>query len=127
MSKYQLNGLIDGYLTAYAACDAQGCAAIFTADGALYSPYGPPAHGHAEIAATHVEWFAENEEDKTIEVTEYTRDQTTGHCLLRWSARVPDDAAAGGYHTASGHSLGILSFETGEPLFSRMALVPDPE
>ena len=73
MSKDQLNRLIDGYLTAYAACDAQGCAAIFTADGALYSPYGPPAHGHAEIAATHVKWFAENEEDKTIEVTEYSQ------------------------------------------------------
>ncbi len=41
---------------AYVAGDAAACAALFTADAALYSPYAPPARGRAEIEALHRDW-----------------------------------------------------------------------
>lgn len=118
--------LLDGYLAAYIAQDADGCASIFTPDAALISPFGQPARGRAAIAATHMEWFAENEQDKRIDVLEFHQHGAIGHCLLSWAARVPDEGTPGKLHDASGLSLGVLSFSDDGVLFSRMALVPDP-
>ena len=80
MSKGQLIELVDAYLVAYRAQDADGCARTFTEDGALFSPYGPPARGRAAIAATHMEWFTEVEEGKRLEVLEFNRDGASGYC-----------------------------------------------
>lgn len=41
---------------AYAAGDAAACAARFTCDAAIHSPFAPPAHGCAEIEALHRDW-----------------------------------------------------------------------
>lgn len=123
MSKEKLLKLISSYLSAYSKQDSEGCSRAFTPDGALFSPYGPPARGRQAIAATHSEWFAEEEEDKHLEVLEFHQIGDSAHCLLGWSARVPNEE--GGFSVASGVSLCILTVEGDEVLFNRLALVPD--
>jgi ketosteroid isomerase-like protein len=51
-----LQATLDGMARAYCAGDAHGCAAFFTGDAELYSPYAPPAKGRAEIEALHRDW-----------------------------------------------------------------------
>ena len=47
---------MDKMANAYRAGDAAGCASLFVPDGALYSPYAPPALGRAAIEALHRDW-----------------------------------------------------------------------
>jgi len=44
---------------AYAAGDAEGCAALFTQKATIHSPLAPPARGRAEIEALHRDWTRE--------------------------------------------------------------------
>ena len=125
LSRDQLIKLVNAYLAAYNAQDSDGCARTFTPDGALFSPFGPPARGRAAIVATHSEWFAEDEEDKRLEVLEFHENGESGHCLLGWSAQVPDESEASGYRKESGVSLCVLTLVGGEVLINRLALVPD--
>lgn len=125
--KDKLQALVDAYLAAYQNEDADGCALMFTPDGVLYSPFGPPVTGRAAIAAEHREWFTEREEDKRLEVVEYQRKGEGGHCVLGWSANVPDDQGPGGKRTTSGVSLCVLVHGDDDVLVSRLALVPDPD
>ena len=127
MSKDHLVELIGTYLAAYRAQDADGCARAFTVDGALLSPFGPPARGREAIATTHSEWFTLPEEDKRLEVVEFHDNGESGHCLLRWSARVPNKDDPSGFTTESGLSLCVLTAPGDEMLFHRLALIPDPE
>jgi ketosteroid isomerase-like protein len=60
-----LQPLLDAYAVAYRAGDAEGCAACFTDDAQLLSPYAPPARGRTEIAALHADWVTEGDE-KTL-------------------------------------------------------------
>ena len=127
MTQDDLEALAAAYLSAYIAQDAEGCARTFTKEGALFSPFGPEARGRPAVAATHSEWFAEKEEDKRLEVVEFSGNGTSGHCLLAWSARVPDETEAGATRRVGGVSLCVLKM-TGEGLlFDRLALVPDPD
>ena len=127
MSQQLVQDLIDRYLVAYSGEDARGCAETFTLDGQLHSPFGPAASGRDAIAATHMEWFEEKEEDKRLELTELQLNGDAGHCLLHWSANVadPDDPAK--LVRAGGVSLAILTIDNGQAYFSRLALVPDAD
>ena len=126
MANAQLTGLVNSYLAAYSTQDAEGCARAFTVDGALISPFGPPARGRAAIAATYSDWFTVPEQDKRLDILEFQRQGNMGFCLLAWSARVPDEGRADATRVESGLSLCVLDVRGGEMLFSRLALVPDP-
>ena len=119
--------LVDAYLAAYRAQDADGCARAFTMDSALFSPFGPPARGRAAIAKAHSEWFTFQEEDKRLEVSEFCENGKSGHCLLSWSGRVPNKEEPSGFSTESGLSLCVLKLTDDEILFHRLALVPDSD
>lgn len=54
--KDELQAVLDQMARVYVARDAAACAAIFTGDAALYSPYAPPARGRTEIEALHRIW-----------------------------------------------------------------------
>ena len=125
MSQRLVEELIDRYLTAYSASDARACAETFTADGRLYSPYGPTAEGREAIAATHLEWFDEPEDDKRLDLEEFEQHGNVGHCLLSWSAKVPDEDDPDSLTRAGGVSLAILSLDEDRAYFSQLALVPD--
>ena len=126
MSKDELVTLIRAYLEAYRAQDAEGCARAFATDGALYSPFDPPAQGREAIASTHSQWWTVREEDKRLELMEFHDHGESGHCLLRWSARVAQDGAPNEFKTESGLSLCVLTTAGGQVLFHRLALIPDP-
>lgn len=61
-ARERLQPLLEAYAAAYRAGDADGCAACFTQDGQLLSPYAPPARGRAEIAALHADWVTEGDQ-----------------------------------------------------------------
>lgn len=48
-----LQDVLETMARAYSAGDAVGCAALFTEDAQLHSPFAPPAKGSAAIEALH--------------------------------------------------------------------------
>ena len=81
--------VIDRYLAAYEAEDAEGCAAFQAEDGEIVSPFGPPAQGRPEIAALHRDGFAEGVTDKVMTVIRAGIDGALGYYLVRYAAEVP--------------------------------------
>lgn len=63
----EMQGLMDKMTKAYRAGDATGCAALFVPDGALYSPYAPPALGRQAIDELHRDW-TQGGENKQLRV-----------------------------------------------------------
>jgi len=63
----ELQGLMDKMTNAYRAGDAAGCASLFVPEGALYSPYAPPALGRAAIEELHRDW-TQGGENKQLQV-----------------------------------------------------------
>ncbi len=88
-NKLEVLQLIETYLANYQAEDAAGCAACYTQDGQILSPYGPPIIGRAAIAAAHGEWFLENEENKKMDVQFLRTERSIGFCLAVYEADVP--------------------------------------
>lgn len=84
----EIQAVMDIYLDAYRRKDSAGCAGVYLADGALYSPFGPPAIGQDALCATHEAWFAEDEENKTLTVLEARSDGALAYCLAAYSADV---------------------------------------
>ncbi|MCT8159880.1 YybH family protein [Pseudoruegeria sp. SHC-113] len=81
-----IDALFKLYLDAYAQKDTAAVAELFEEDGALFSPFGPPAFGRAAIAATHADWFNEDETEKAMKVVEAREDTTGGHALVGFAS-----------------------------------------
>jgi uncharacterized protein (TIGR02246 family) len=69
-SQEGIERLVAKLLEALQRQDAGACAALFTHDGLVLSPYGPPAKGREEIRATHQSWFDEGETNKQLKLLE---------------------------------------------------------
>jgi uncharacterized protein (TIGR02246 family) len=52
----EVQALMARMAAAYRAGDAAGCAALFTADAALFSPCAATTHGRDAIEALHRDW-----------------------------------------------------------------------
>ena len=87
------------YLQAYRTGAAAGCAACYLPDGAVYSPYAPPALGRQAIEDLHRDWTLEGAPNKTLVPLEIGGQGATAWCFARFA----DDDAAG-----EGWSLHIL-------------------
>ena len=99
----ELQALLESYVSAYRGQDAKGCAAAFTMDALLVSPFGPPARGREAIEKVHVEWTAEDEaKNKVIEIAEFGGSGDTAWCLAEFS------------EGATGHGTSLMVFERGE-------------
>lgn len=86
--------------------DAAGCAALFTEDGRILSPYGAEARGRDAIAATHQAWFDEGETNKRLDLLEFGASEDVGYCVLAYSGDYPQ--RDGSYVSESGKSLNVL-------------------
>jgi uncharacterized protein (TIGR02246 family) len=91
--------LLSRYAAAYRAGDAAACAAAFTTDAVLVSPYGPPAFGRAAIAARHADWTAEGAADKTLDIVAFGSSGDQAWCLARFAEE---------HATGEGVSLNVL-------------------
>ncbi len=80
----ELQAALDDMAQFYMAGDAVACAALFTTDATLLSPYAPPAHGRAEIAALHRDW-TEGATAKTFEILDCGGGGETAWALARYS------------------------------------------
>ena len=81
----ELQVVLNRYVAAYQVGDAEGCAAVFTDDGELHSPYGPSAVGRAAIAATHRLWTAGGSAGKRLDVIKAGGAGGLAWCLARFS------------------------------------------
>ncbi|MFT3732244.1 MAG: SgcJ/EcaC family oxidoreductase [Hyphomicrobium sp.] len=90
--------------------DAPACAALFTEDCPLLSPYGPAAVGREAVCATHQAWFEEGETNKRLRLLDAGADGEVGYCLLAYSGDYPK--ADGSRTTESGKSLNVLERQT---------------
>ena len=95
----ELQTLWDTYLNAYRRSDARACAAVFSPDALLMSPFGPAARGQEEIEALHAEWILEGGENKNIEMIEFGGSDDLAWCLSKFSE---------GDEAGEGTSLNIL-------------------
>ncbi len=98
--------LVERLLDALERHDAAACAALFTGDGVIISPWAPPARGLDAIRATHQAWFDEGEANKRLTVLEADANGDLAYCLLVWSGdyRQSDGSVA----TYSGTSVNVL-------------------
>ena len=94
-----LQRFFDAYAAAYQASDASACAAMFTSNGELYSPYAPPARGRPAIEALHRTWTHGGGGDKKLIIVHAGGFDNLAWCLATFSE---------GQVTGDGTSLNIL-------------------
>ena len=111
-SQEGIESLVATMLEALRRHDAAACAALFTDDGLILSPYGPPARGRDEIRATHQAWFDEGETNKRLELVEGDASGELGYCVLAYAGDYlqPD----GSHATDSGRSVNVLRQTNGD-------------
>jgi len=93
--KDRIAALVEGYLTAYDARDAVGCASFYAQGALVLSPWSDPLRGHAAIAAAHREWFAEGERNKVMTIHDLRIDGGLAVCLLRYKAETDNGPVFG--------------------------------
>jgi ketosteroid isomerase-like protein len=94
-----LQGVLDRMAQVYSAQDAAGCAALFTEDGALFSPYAPPAQGRDQIEALHRDWT------RTPSAKRFTILECGGGDQLAWALAQYSEGAI----TAEGTTLAVFA------------------
>ena len=87
----EMGAVMESYNTAYRACDAGGCAAVYASEATIYSPFGPPLKGREAITAAHEIWFASGEKNKRIDILDCAACGDLGYCLIAYSASVTED------------------------------------
>ncbi|MBZ9759639.1 nuclear transport factor 2 family protein [Mesorhizobium sp. CA8] len=106
-----LQELWDVYVAAYRSGNASGCAAIFTENAEMHSPYGPPARGRAAIEALHDIWVQHAGPNKTLQVIEAG---SSGN--LAWTLAAYSEGEAVG----NGTSLSVFEHQVGGGWLIRM-------
>ncbi len=97
--KSELEALWAQYVHAYRTGDAAGCAAVFTEDARMTSPFGPEAVGRDAIEAQHADWVAEGSDGKQIDIIDCDGSGDVAWCFVRFSE---------GSDTGDGVSLSVL-------------------
>jgi len=101
----EIQPLLDRYLTAYTAHDAEACAAFYSEDAVILSPYGAPCVGRDAIRTAHKEWFKEGETNKTMTIRDAKINGDLGYLLAVFSADIPNGNGSTRAYGASLNSL----------------------
>ncbi len=80
----ELDKLFEDYLIAYRQADADGCAAVYSVEAQLFSPFGS-ATGRKAIAELHRDWFTEGTENKSLTVLDSGQSGNLAWCLASFS------------------------------------------
>ena len=102
----EIEALLADYVAAFEARDSGGCAGIYTDDAVVFSPWGPPVQGRAEIEAVHRDWFGLGEKNKRIDVFDCAHSGDLGYVLIRYRADVTGDD--GGSREEAGTNLATV-------------------
>ncbi|WP_027142935.1 DUF4440 domain-containing protein [Mesorhizobium sp. WSM3626] len=81
----ELQSVYEAYATSYRNKHPVGCAAVFTDDGEVFSPYAPPAKGRAAIEALHSEWVNISGDNKELSVLDAGFSGDLAWCLTAYS------------------------------------------
>lgn len=84
----EIEEIMTAYVAAFNAQNAAECAAIYTEDATIFSPFGPPIRGRAAIVAEHKNWLALGEENKRIDVLDCAASGDLGYCLITYAADI---------------------------------------
>ncbi|MER8438349.1 hypothetical protein NKH36_00100 [Mesorhizobium sp. M1312] len=79
-----LQNVYNAYAKAYRGKDAAGCAAVFTQEGEVYSPYAPPARGRTAVEALHRVWTQLGGDDKQLSVIDAGSSGDLAWCLTAY-------------------------------------------
>jgi ketosteroid isomerase-like protein len=79
-----LQATLDEMARVYSAQDAAACAALFTSDASIFSPFAPPTYGCAGIEALHRIW-AEKPSAKRFQILEFGGDRNLAWALAQFS------------------------------------------
>ena len=112
----ELQGVWIKYLAAYRVGDAHGCAALFSPDAQLMSPYAAVARGREAIEILHQEWTGDGAENKQIDMVEFGGSGDSAWCLVRFEE---------GAETGVGVSLNVLERTNGHRLIKVCSLNED--
>ncbi|WP_171099885.1 nuclear transport factor 2 family protein [Ruegeria sp. HKCCD7255] len=88
--RQELEAVFEAYVAAFRRLDAKGCAACFTPDGQLFSPFGH-AKGQGAIQALHADWLAEGGETKEMLVLDAHQSGNTAWCVAQYSESDSDE------------------------------------
>lgn len=89
MSNDAIKAVLARYFDAYAGHDAAGCAACYTTDAWVISPWDAPVRGRDAIEQSHKAWFQEGEQDKVYNILDLSITGVTAMCLLQYDAKIP--------------------------------------
>jgi uncharacterized protein (TIGR02246 family) len=103
----ELEALNAVWLEAFSRGDAEACADLWTENGAIYSPYGPPAIGREAIKQAHQDWLSAGEINKNLEILEAGGDGNTAFLVASYSGDYPTED--GGYETESGKVVNVCT------------------
>ena len=106
----ELEALCALWLESFSSGDVAACADLYTEDGAIYSPYGPPAIGREAITQTHQAWLDSGETNKKVEVLDAGGDGDTTYLVASYSGDYPTED--GSYQTESGKVLSVCTRQT---------------
>lgn len=81
----ELREVWDAYSAAYQKGDASGCAAVFSPDALLTSPYAPAARGRRAIEALHEDWTSDGAQTKRLEIVDFGGTGDIAWCLAKFS------------------------------------------
>ncbi|MGB5869058.1 MAG: nuclear transport factor 2 family protein [Albidovulum sp.] len=88
-TKSDAQKLFDRMARSYRTADAKSCAALFTQDAVLLSPYAPATHGRAAIEALHRDWMADGPSEKTLTVLDAGGAGDQAWCFVAYSEGDP--------------------------------------
>ncbi len=113
----RLQLLLDQYADAYREGDSERCAAIFTQNARLISPYGPTIEGRDAIRQAHLEWTKAGADGKALKVTEAGVSGDLAWCLAVFSE---------GNGEGQGTSLNILERQSDGSWLIRVSSLNEP-
>jgi len=119
----EIRELMTAYAAAFNRRDAVALSALYSEDGAIYSPYGPAAIGRDAIHAAHRDWLAEGEENKRLRIRDLRCDADMAFCVVEYAADYPQ--GDGTATTESGVSVNVLVRGSGGWQFQLSSLTAD--
>lgn len=102
----EMQDKIDQWVAHFIEGDADAAVAMYTPDGAIYSPYYEAALGIDAVRTVHQHWMAKGQSNKKLQILEARTDGKIGYQVVEYSGDYPQDD--GSAYTETGYSVNIV-------------------